>query len=77
MTRIYDIADLSYPPRDMEMAIALIPELGLSTRAQFVARGLLQCRLALGDSLLEAWALILECALRNSSEARRSRAKRF
>jgi hypothetical protein len=76
MSRIYDIADLSYPATDKEAAIALIGELGLSVRGQYVARGLLETRLELGDTLLQAWALILEIALLQGT-GQRSRARRF
>ena len=71
MTRIIALEDLAYEPLNQEMAIALIAELGLSTRAEFIARGLFQCRLAMGDSLLESWSRVLECALIQGSRAKR------
>jgi hypothetical protein len=71
MSRIYDIADLSYPAIDKEAAIALIAELGLTVRGEYVARGLLETRMAMGHTLLESWAIVLECALLQGSRARR------
>jgi hypothetical protein len=70
MTRIVALEDVSYPPRDMEMALSLIPELGLSVRAEYIARGLFETRLAMGHSLLESWAIVLECALQGSRARR-------